>query len=342
MAVSNRVGVVIVSYGHEDQLFDLLGSITTQMKKTDKVVLVDNHPNRKGADVGRKFKQILVIEADNKGFSNGCNIGAEAVIHNVDALFFLNPDTKPSNNVLDVIRGVDTNEYAAWMPLLVLPDGRVNSAGNVVHTSGLSWCDGYKRLPEEYEKIVNISVLSGACAVVGTEWWDKLNGISEDYFLYYEDTDLSTRILLSGGHMGLFTDGLVEHDYDYAKGTHKWMYIERNRPIYIIRTWPTGVIIVLALQLFLVGIGLWLVAILQGRFKSKVRSLIMFARVLPVTLKQRKAIQSTRKISSYEFMRSLVYKLNTPVLGKLGEDPVVEFLFMVYYKFALGVLYIFK
>lgn len=342
MVISNKIGVVIVSYGHEDLLPGLLGALVDQARAGDKIVVVENHPNRKGAAVARQFKSVAVIEADNKGFSNGCNIGAATIVDDVDVLFFLNPDTKPESNVLEVIRGVDRAKYAAFMPLLVLPDGRVNSAGNVVHMSGLSWCDGYEDSADGYMDVMDVSVLSGACAAITTEWWRKVGGLSEDYFLYYEDTDLSTRILLAGGRMALFPKAHVVHDYDFSKGTHKWLYLERNRPLYIIRNWPLAVIAVLALQLLFIELGLWLVAILQKRFRSKFSATIMFFEALPEAIADRWVIQKTRTISSYDFLRSLVYEFNTPVLGSLGKNTIILSVFKLYYKLSLGVLYLFR
>ena len=340
MVKKARIGVVIVSYGHEKEMKQIVATLEKQKESGDKIVIVDNHPNKKAATIAKTMKMVdyVVCPTENKGFSAGCNEGVAACYSDVDIFLFLNPDTLPGDTVLRAIREADFKKYAAVMPLLVLPDGKVNSAGNVVHTSGLSWCDGYEQLASLYTQPRDITVLSGACTAISKVWWQKLDGMSESYFMYYEDTDLSTRIILQGGKMQLLPMARVTHDYDYAKGTYKWLYLERNRPLYILRTWPASVIVVLLLELFFVEIGLWLVALLQGRLASKARAFGMMLLALPRTFRERAVVQKERRISGYDFMQTLTPYLDSPVLGLLGKNRVIKALFVTYYRVMRGLL----
>lgn len=339
MKKSLKIGIVIVSYGHEDILPDLIDRLSRQLKPGDQIAVVDNHANGKGSDSVADNKYVsFAVKAQNKGFSSGCNIGADKLKKSVDVLFFLNPDTTPSQDTLDTIREANYIHYGAVMPLLTLPDGTVNSAGNIVHTSGLSWCDGYGNMTSKYSSVQDVSVLSGACAAISVEWWEKLGGMSELYFMYYEDTDLSARIQLMGGKMGLLSSATIEHDYDYEKGNHKWLYLERNRPLYIIRTWPTSVIAVLFVQLIFIEIGLLGVALIQGRIQSKLRAYAMTIKALPVAMAERKTIQKQKQISGYDFLCSLTYKIDTPMLPSLAKNNFVDIIFKTYYRVSLWVL----
>ena len=339
-----RVGVVIVSYGHEKYLPNLVKLLRKQMRGGDKIVVVDNHPSQNAYNVAVGNKNIdYAIAADNNGFAAGCNEGARKILKFVDVLFFVNPDTRPKKGVIDVIRNADYSQFAAVMPLLILPDNTVNSTGNIMHISGLSWSDGYGKSVADFKSAQDVSILSGACMATTVSWWKKVGGaIPESYFLYYEDIDFCTLMLLKGGRLGLLPEGQIEHDYDYKKGSYKWLYIERNRPLYILRTWPLSVIIVLFIQLFFVGIGLWIVAIIQKRFKLKLKSFIMTIGALPSTLKQRHSIQKGRKISGYKFLQRMSYKLDTPMLGRLGSNKIITAIYFVYYKVCLGILWLFK
>lgn len=334
MSKTYRVGVVIVAYGHEAHIPFILRSLIAQAQRGDRFVVVDNHPERRSAAAAAQFDGVEVIEADNDGFSSGCNTGAARVADDVDVLFFLNPDTLPGDNVLDVVRGGCATDYAAWMPLLVLPDETVNSAGNVVHISGLSWCDGYLDAHSKHTTSTPITVLSGACAAVRTDWWRRLGGMSETYFLYYEDTDLSTRLLLAGGTIGLLPQATVTHDYDFEKGTYKWLYLERNRWVYMLQTWPTAVLAVLGLQLIAVELGLWVVAVAQRRFLLKVRASLQLVRLLPTIMRERRRIQAQRTCSAADFFQTLTYRLDAPQLGRIGQIAIVRAFFTGYYRLA--------
>jgi len=332
-----RIGIVLVSYGHEDSILEIVKKLSLQMHDDDKIAVVDNKPDNNLRKIISK-KVDYFNELNNPGFAAGCNHGARAIQDQVDILFFINPDTFPSNNVLDVVRSEFNKGYAAWMPLLELPDGKVNSAGNVVHISGLSWCSGYleeKKLHRDHKEIHDIS---GACMAIDVKWWIKLDGISEDYFLYYEDTDISSRIRLMGGKLSLVPDASVIHDYEYSKGDYKWFYIERNKYIFMLRNWPTSVLVVLFPLLLICEIGLLGVALLDKRLTLKLKSTFSFVKLLPKILISRKKVQATRTISSYEYMKNLVYELDTPLFGPLLRNKLSKYFFGTYYKIALFLL----
>jgi len=68
--------------------------------------------------------------------------------------------------------------------------------------------------------------------------WQQLGGFADDYFMYHEDVDLSLRLRLAGGRIGVIPDARVDHDYDFDKGPAKWRVLERNRWATLLRTYP--------------------------------------------------------------------------------------------------------
>ncbi|SMG14715.1 hypothetical protein SAMN06295981_0685 [Corynebacterium pollutisoli] len=340
-----RIGVVIVSYGHERDVVRLVDSFADQLREGDRVVAVDNkRPWVLEGVAGEALREhgVIIVEHDNGGFAAGCNIGAEAVVDDVDLLFFLNPDTLVEDpKLLDTLRsGVDT-DYAAWMPYLLLPDGTINSAGNALHISGLSWVEGLGELPQLSEGWSDISVASGACLVVRTEWWRRLGGMEETYFMYHEDTDFSARLLLAGARVGLCHGTSVTHDYDYAKGDYKWIYIERNRHVLILSVWPTSVIAVLAPQILAVNLALWLIAAKEGRLRLKLKSLGLLLRGLPETFRLRKKVQPVRKVSGAEYLAHMEHRIDNPNLGAMSESRAVAAVYRAYYGLSMLLLGVF-
>ena len=56
--------------------------------------------------------------------------------------------------------------------------------------------------------------------------------------MYHEDVDLSLRLRLAGGRLGVEPAAVVDHDYEFAKGAAKWRLLERNRWATIVRCYP--------------------------------------------------------------------------------------------------------
>lgn len=333
-----RIGIVIVSYGHQKDIAKLLIRLTPQLTKDDKVVVVDNHPDHATYNSLKESEAVIIAKQDNNGFAAGCNYGVSLVRDEVDVVFLLNPDAVPDDGVLTAIRKVDFNNYAACMPLLVLPDKTINSAGNIVHTTGLSWCDKLYKPIEDAKEVVEIDDISGACAAISVEWWDKLGGMDEAYFMYYEDTDLSAMIRSRGGKILLLHDVYVTHDYEFSKGNHKWIYIERNIPLFIIKNWPLSIILLFLAQNLVIGAGLWLVAIIQRRFLLKVRSTMYFFRALPTFLRARRQAQRQRTVTSYEFLMTLHPRIDTPLLQGPLSSRLINSLFVLNYRLAKSFL----
>ncbi|WP_233195542.1 glycosyltransferase family 2 protein [Corynebacterium sp. 13CS0277] len=324
------LGIVIVSYGHEKEIARLVESLTPQLRDGDRVIVVDNKKPWQLTDAG----VATIIQHDNGGFAAGCNIGARAA-GDVDVLFFLNPDTYVKDpHLLDVVRSGWGTDLAAWMPYLVLPDGTINSAGNALHISGLSWVNGYGQEPRIANEYEPISIASGACLAVRRTWWEQLGGMAELYFMYHEDTDFSARVLLAGGTIGLLRGAVVHHDYDYGKGDYKWIYIERNRLVFILGTWPLSVIAVLLPQLVAVGVGLWGIAALQGRLGLKVQSTKLLLKSLPQVWRFRRAVAKQRRISGAEFLAHMDASVDNPFLGAVAGNRLVAAGYRRYYELA--------
>jgi GT2 family glycosyltransferase len=335
-----KAAIIVVAYGHETSIGNTLDAIAEDKYAQDSVILVDNHPQHRCAAIAKTHKAVdHVVESDNHGFGAGCNLGANYA-KEADMLYFLNPDAVPQKNFLSEIKKAyaDRPEWKAWMSLLLLPNGKVNSAGNVVHLSGLSWVLGYGKPASDYTVPMEVTSLSGACLAIRKSSWDELSGFTTDYFLYYEDTELSSRMLLRGWKMGLWPSSQVLHDYDFKKNNKKWFYLERNRYVYILSSWPIAVIILLSPLLLACELGLWLVSLMQRRFLLRLRSFLSFLKIIPSLPRLRRHAQIGRKISSRSFASSLAADLHNPFLGRISEIGLISDIFAAYKYLVIACL----
>jgi GT2 family glycosyltransferase len=335
------VGIVVVTYGHTAELPELLAALEADQQLTDQLVVVDNHPEHGCAAIAELHPAVTaVLRSDNVGFAAGCNRGVAMLRPGVDQLFFLNPDVVPDPGAVMKLRRSFQDDWGACMGLVVLPDGTINSAGNTVHMSGLSWCDDFGSYAKTVATKEQVQVVSGACALIKKSVWDQIGGFCETYFMYYEDTDLSAMITNLGLSLGIVPDAIFRHDYTFHKGDYKWFYLERNRYVYIIRQWPLILIVLLLPLLIACEIGLWLVSIKQRRFWLRLQSIFSAVRLLPPLLRQRKIVQNMRQIDCRAVLSGLRPELHSPFLGLVGSSKVLNTTFKLYYaavKFFLNI-----
>ena len=324
------LGIIIVSHNNQSTLKKLLATLNKQVSEVDFIVVIDNHIDHKSVSVAEQFSCVnKIIKTHNNGFAAGCNLGAKSLPKNITHILLLNPDTMPGKKSIEGFRSI-ANNWNASMGLLLLSEKKINSAGNAVHISGLSWCNEFNTPTALLKYPESIFIASGACMLIEKILWDNIGGMYEEYFLYYEDTDLSTRIILNGQNIGLEPSIHIYHDYDYKKSDLKWFYLERNRYIYILRCWPISVILLLLPLLICVDAGLWVVSVFERRFILKVRSTGSFLRALPRALKSRRAVQKKKAISSYDFFIHLEPQINTAQLGDLSKFTIINKISVAY------------
>jgi hypothetical protein len=332
---ADRLGIVLVAYDNGDSIEQLLAVLSEEKRPGDRIVLVDNHPPHACARLAESVGAVdEIIRSENVGFGAGCNRGAARIENEVDLLLFLNPDSLPERGAITLLRKGGREEWAAWMGLLLLPSGRINSAGNTVHTSGLAWCTGYGEDPTDFHSDRDVVALSGADMVVRSRVWRRLGGFAEGYFLYYEDIDLCFRLRQMGYELGVVWDAHIAHDYEFQKGAQKWFLLERNRYVFIARTWPLGLLLALSPLLVASETGLWLASFFQRRLLIRLRAVSSFARVLPRVLGERRSISRERVLTAYECLRMLEPRIDTPLLPRFSRNRVTSAVFAVYQKGA--------
>jgi GT2 family glycosyltransferase len=337
-----RISVVVVTYDSEAPLATTLPALAAELRAGDELIVVDN-ASRDGtlALVRALAPAARVLAGDvNRGFPWACNEGAR--VAGGDVLVFLNPDAAPCPGWGAAIRrpAEDGRGWAAWQALVTAEDGRViNTSGNVVHFTGVAWA-GQAGRPLQGADVSprEVGYLSGACLAVRREAFEAVAGFSPEFFLYHEDLDLSLRLRLAGGRLGLEPDARVEHDYEFHKGSHKWRYMERNRGATLVRCWPGPVLVVAAPALLVAEAAIWAAAFAGGWQREKARATVELWRALPRLRRERKVIQRGRRIGGAQFAAWLHPELSSPYLGRASRSRLVDGALRLYWALALRAL----
>lgn len=314
------LSVVIVSYASSGHVLATLDVVRAQLQPGDEVVVVDNASPDGTADLvaGAAPWARLERSATNTGFAGGANRGAE--LARGALLLFLNPDAVPEPGALDALRA-GAARWDAWQGLLLRDDAElVNSAGGEVHYLGVAWAGGCDAPARDAGRDPRpIGFASGACLAVSRARFLALGGFSAPFFMYCEDVDLSLRVRLAGGRVGIEPAARFRHDYDFGKGPEKWLGLERNRWWTVLRTYPWPLLAAVLPAMLGLELALLVVAARGGWLPAKARATRAAAGGLPRVLRERRDIQARRAIPAAAFVAALRDVVESPYVPAAAQ-----------------------
>jgi GT2 family glycosyltransferase len=337
LSVRPTLSVLIVAWNSRGELGRTLPALLSELGEGDELIVVDNG----SADGTPEAVEALAPAArvlrggENAGFADGCNRGAAEA--SGDLLVILNPDAAPLPGWGEAIRRpwVEERGWAAWQALVADEGGsRINSAGNPVHFTGIVWAGGHGRPIGEAPSAGEVAALSGACLAIPRQTWNEVGGFPERFFLYHEDVDLSLRLRLAGGKLGIEPTAIVDHEYEFGAREHKWRWLERNRWAFLIRVYPATLLALLAPALLATELALLPAAFAAGWGRQKLAANYEALRWLPHLLHERRQVQATRTVSAAEFAAWLTPDLDSPFIPSPARSSPIRQLLRLYWRAA--------
>ena len=318
-----------------------LPGLLAEMSDGDELIVVDNDSVDGTPEVVERLAPDARLERNghNSGFAAACN--AVAAMATGDLLVILNPDAAPLVGFGEAIRRpwIEGRGWTAWQALIADRQGtRINSAGNPVHFTGIVWAGSHGQSIWNAPGPSEVPALSGACLAIPRATWIEAGGFPERFFLYHEDVDLSLRLRLAGGRLGVEPAAKVDHNYEFGARNHKWRWLERNRWAFLIRVYPTRLLLVLLPGLMATDLALLVVAFRGGWGRQKVGAIFDIMRWLPSLLRERRQIQATRTVRSAEFAACLTPDLDSPFFHGVVESRPIVWGLRLYWRMARWLL----
>ncbi|QHT54775.1 glycosyltransferase family 2 protein [Cellulomonas sp. H30R-01] len=242
------LGIVVVSYGSASLLRANLADVdVAALRRPAAVVVVDNFKGpRERSDVravAAEHGWELVENPTNAGFGAAVDTGvARAAALGCTSVVVVNPDARVTAAVLDALAdAVATSPGTLVSPRVLRPDGRPWFTGGALDVAGAR-----TRNVEAPAGPQTAGWLSGACLAADVGEWTRVGGFDDDYFLYWEDVDLSARWTAAGGTLQVRHDLVVVHDVggtqetagSRAKSPTYYRYNCRNRLVFAAKHLP--------------------------------------------------------------------------------------------------------
>jgi GT2 family glycosyltransferase len=222
------LSIIIVNYRGWKQLRDCLDCLSAYngAQFDTEVIIVDNDSSDGKIEQFQSDypKFIFIKNVRNGGFANGCNLGRTHA--KADWLLFLNPDTvAPEGEVWKLLNRAREN------PSVYITSCRqINEKGTESKAFGLFPEFGtltgtgrafYRLLNSarinerirENAYLIKPDWVSGSVIMMNCERFDLIGGFDEDFWMYYEDTDLCRRARNIGGEIAYYTDISIQHNH---------------------------------------------------------------------------------------------------------------------------------
>ncbi len=235
------VSIVIVNYNTKALVIDCINSIVQKTKDIDyEIIVVDNNSSDGSSEeLKNKFSDVKIIEnKENIGFGLANNKGFE--IAKGKYLFCLNPDTILINNAVKILFDfMERNEDCA-----AAGGNLFDKRFNYVHSFGYG--DDVKSLLlrrtylkffhfKEYlkikfyeekidrTKVQEVNHITGADLMLRNSVIKELGGFAPEFFMYFEETELETRIKRAGYKIFFVPESKIIHLEGKTKN-HKCHY----------------------------------------------------------------------------------------------------------------------
>lgn len=227
------VAVIVVNFGSAKLLAKNLDG--ERRPHGPEIVVVDNFTSEAEREELRRLaakRRWHLVELDaNQGFGAATNAGVERAKElTCDVFVLLNPDAWILvEDFRNLIHAHSLNPHAIIAPRILKPDGT-------------EWFSGGEFSPHSGVARHQLSLslepsnwLTAACLLIPRDAWETLEGFDEDYFLYWEDVDLTHRWASLGGALEVALEATAWHSVggtqssDHSKSNAYFFYNCRNR-----------------------------------------------------------------------------------------------------------------
>ncbi len=247
------VRIQIVNYKTKKYLIECLTTLVEDLRGTKlayTIAILDNASGDDLTDIPRMFPNahIEISKSEkNGGFGYGHNILARS--GEARYLLILNPDTKITepHTLERLVSSAEHLKAQVVGPRLVNGEGKVQhwdygglhgwKAQIALRSGGSYW--------KESDRLIEAAWVSGAAFLIEKEWFDRLGGFDENFFLYKEEEELCWRLRAEGGHVFynpgitiLHYGGVVAKKADHIQHSTKYFLRKhfKKRPGYYVTT----------------------------------------------------------------------------------------------------------
>jgi GT2 family glycosyltransferase len=192
--IEKKWAACIVYYQDQESLSNLLDSLQSQSLKPTAVFIADNNSNQSPVLGNFSFPVTITKLTENKGFAAGANTAIRnAIKDDFESLMLLSQDVLLSSDSAEKLFTQQLINKGITFPTMMNRNtNKVFSKGGVVNKFwGSITLSTNKSLSDP-------DWADGSCLVFSKEVFQKVGGLFEKFFMYFEDVDFCLRAKKSG------------------------------------------------------------------------------------------------------------------------------------------------
>lgn len=214
------VCTILVNFKNQKKTVACLRALEKNTVQPDCVYVIDNASTEESKEYFESFTFAIKVRwiwnKENRGFAAGCNQGIRASLEEYPNSFIwlLNNDTEPTPTALAKIldKAIATNAGITGS-LIQKANGEFSGGVGFIHPKFAS----VRRPASSDEK--KFDYVEGSSFLISPECIQKTGLLSEDYFLYFEESDYCCKAKRNGFTLAWATESVILHDIGSSTGS---------------------------------------------------------------------------------------------------------------------------
>jgi hypothetical protein len=313
-----RVAIIILNWNGINDTLDCLTSLQHQSYKNFTILVVDNGSTDNSHQLLSKYQSKhpknveVVYNPKNFGFAGGSNTGIEwALNENYDYVALFNNDATADKDWLaNLVKSIDHKEIGISTGLLLHQDGKtIDSTGDWYSIWGLPFPRNRNDKTVKAPSDELVFSASGGASLYKTQMLRDIGLFDENFFAYYEDTDISFRAQLAGWKVAYTANAIAYHKQgETSKKMPGFAVYQtfKNLPLLYIKNVPRKLLLPIGFRFWFAYKMMFFNAIIKGNAKPAIKGWLNSIMLLPYALNARREIQKNNCVT-IDYIKSILW-----------------------------------
>lgn len=314
----NRLAVVVLNWNGIDDTLLCFGSLLKQSASDFTIVIVDNGSVDTSKEILKKLQTdhpdrlVVLYNPYNKGFAGGVNTGIVWALKNdFQSVILFNNDAVADAKWLESLNEASKDKKVGIVTGLLL-----HSDGKTIDSTGEQYTKWGLPFPRQRDLATDVAHVggytfgaTGGATLYKTSVFEDIGLFDEDFFAYYEDTDISFRAQLAGWKVLYTPDAIAYHKQGATSSKIPGFAVRqtfKNLPLLFLKNVPLRLYLPIGARFYF---AYWLMFF--NTFKNKTgwvatKGMLMSVALTPKKFVERWHIQHMKRVKT-SYISSIIW-----------------------------------